>query len=156
MLTEQGTIVEVRDSELLVQVIQQSTCGSCAAQKGCGQGVLAKYLAGSQFLRVSLKHRPASDFRVGEQIELGIEESAMLRAAFLVYLVPLLLLVVGASLGNQVSEPVAILLGITGFILGGIYVRKQSLKKVDDPRYAPVVVDDRAIVKIMSGEPAGT
>jgi len=25
---------------------------------------------------------------------------------------------------------------------------------VDDPRYSPVVVDDRAIVKIMPGEPA--
>ncbi|MEQ9564820.1 MAG: SoxR reducing system RseC family protein, partial [Pseudomonadales bacterium] len=123
-------------------------------QKGCGQGVLAKYLSGTQFVRVTLKHRPASDFQVGEQIELGIEESAMLRAAFLAYLVPLLLLVAGASIGNQFSEPFAILLGLAGLIIGGIYVRKESLKKVDDPRYAPVVVDDRAVVKILPGEPA--
>lgn len=154
MLVEQGTVVEIGNSELLVQVINQSTCGRCAAQKGCGQGVLAKYLSGTQFVRVALKHRPASDFQVGEQIELGIEESAMLRAAFLAYLVPLLLLVAGASIGNQFSEPFAILLGLAGLIIGGIYVRKQSLKKVDDPRYAPVVVDDRAIVKIVPGEPA--
>ena len=105
MLIEQGTIVEIADSELVVQVIQQSTCGSCAAQKGCGQGVLAKYLSGSQFVRVTLKHRPATDFHVGEQVELGVEESAMLRAAFLVYLVPLLLLIAGATLGNLISEP---------------------------------------------------
>lgn len=154
MLVEQGTIVEIGDSGLLVQVINQSTCGTCAAQKGCGQGVLAKYLSGSQFVRVALRHRPTSDFHVGEQVELGIEESAMLRAAFLVYLVPLLLLVAGAAIGNQFSELFAILLGLAGLIIGGIYVRKQGLKKVDDPRYSPVVVDDRAIVKIVSGEPA--
>lgn len=154
MLIEQGTIVEIIDSELVVQVIQQSTCGSCAAQKGCGQGVLAKYLSGSQFIRVALKHRPATDFQIGEQVELGVEESAMLRAAFLVYLVPLLLLIAGATLGNLVSEPYAIIMGVAGLVIGGIYVRKQSLKKADDPRYSPVVVDDRAIVKIMPAEPA--
>ena len=154
MLIEQGTIVEIIDSELVVQVIQQSTCGSCAAQKGCGQGVLAKYLSGSQFIRVALKHRPATDFQIGEQVELGVEESAMLRAAFLVYLVPLLLLIAGATLGNLVSEPSAIIMGVAGLVIGGIYVRKQSLKKADDPRYSPVVVDDRAIVKIMPAEPA--
>lgn len=154
MLIEQGTIVEIADSELVVQVIQQSTCGSCAAQKGCGQGVLAKYLSGSQFVRVTLKQRPATDFYVGEQVELGVEESAMLRAAFLVYLVPLLLLIAGATLGNLISEPFAIFMGLSGLVVGGIYVRKQSLRKVDDPRYSPVVVDDRAIVKIMPGEPA--
>jgi len=154
VLIEQGTIVEIVDSELVVQVIQQSTCGSCAAQKGCGQGVLAKYLSGSQFIRVALKHRPATDFQIGEQVELGVEETAMLRAAFLVYLVPLLLLIVGATLGNLVSEPYAIIMGVAGLVIGGIYVRKQSLKKADDPRYSPVVVDDRAIVKIMPAEPA--
>jgi len=154
MLVEQGTIVEIGDSELLVQVINQSTCGSCAAQNGCGQGVLAKYLSGSQFVRVTLKHRPTSDFQIGEQVELGIEEAAMLRAAFLAYLVPLLLLVAGASIGNQFSEPFAIMLGLAGLIIGGIYVRKQSHKRADDPKFSPVVVDDRAIVKIVPGQPA--
>lgn len=153
MLIEKGNIVAIDDHHVNVQVIQQTTCGGCAAQKGCGQGVLSKYLSGSQFVRVNLKHRPGSDFRVGDEVELGIDEFAMLRAAFLVYLSPLLFMVLASYMGSLISEIMSILFALLGLIAGGFYVRKESLKKQDDPGYSPIVVDDRALVKIFSSDP---
>lgn len=154
MLVEKGEIVEVEDSALVVQVIQQSTCGSCAAQKGCGQGVLAKYLTGSHLIRVALKHRSGSDFSVGEEVELGIEEFAMLRAAFLVYLVPLVTMIFGAVIGRFYSEPLSLFGALLGLLSGGIYVYRQSQKKKDDPAYSPVIIDDRSILRILPSQPA--
>lgn len=153
MLIEKGKIVDIDDDHLNIQVIQQTTCGSCSAQKGCGQGVLSRYLSGSQFVRINLKHRPGSDFRVGDEVELGIDEFAMLRAAFLVYLSPLIFMVLAAYAGSLISEMASIVFAVLGLAVGGYYVRKESLKKADDPGYSPIVVDDRALVKIFSASP---
>jgi len=153
MLIEKGHIVAIEGNHLNVKVIQQTTCGSCAAQKGCGQGVLSKYLSGSQFIRINLKHRSGSDFNVGDEVELGIDEFAMLRAAFLVYLSPLLFMVLASYLGSLVSETMSIACAIFGLIAGGLYVHRESSKRADDPGYSPIVVDDRAVVKIFSSEP---
>ncbi len=150
MLIEKGNIVAVEDDHLNVQVIQQTTCGGCAAQKGCGQGVLSKYLSGSQFVRINLKHRPGSDFSVGDEVELGIDEFAMLRAAFLVYLSPLLFMLLASYFGSLISEIASILFAILGLGAGGFYVHRESVKRIDDPGYSPIVVDDRAVVKIFS------
>lgn len=152
MLIETGSIVEIESDALTVQVIQQTTCGSCSAQKGCGQGVLTKYLSGSQFVRIALKNRPSTDFKVGDQVELGIDELAMLKAAFLVYLTPLLMMVAATYLGSLVSELTSILAAVVGLIVGGFYVRRESTKRMDDPGYAPVVIDDKAVVRIFSQE----
>lgn len=152
MLIETGNIVGIEKDYLNVQVIQQTTCGSCSAQKGCGQGVLTKYLSGSQFVRINLRHRSGSDFKLGDSVELGIDEFAMLKAAFLVYLSPLLFMVLFAYLGSLVSEPFSILAAVFGLILGGFYVRRESAKRVDDPGYAPIIVDERSVVRIFSSE----
>ena len=98
MLTETGEVFSVQSDSIVVQVIQSSTCGGCSAQKGCGQGVLAKYLGSSQFIRVSTTKHSERSFRVGDKVELGVDELAMLKAAFLVYLVPLLTMIVGCLL----------------------------------------------------------
>ena len=154
MLIEKGNIVAVAPDHLNVEVIQQTTCGSCAAQKGCGQGVLSKYLSGSQIIRINLKHRPGTDFQVGDQVELGIDEFAMLRAAFLVYLSPLFFMLIAAYLGALISEAMSVIFALSGLALGGGYVRWKSSKKVDDPGYTPIIVDDRSVVRIFSSEPA--
>lgn len=150
MLIEKGSVIAVENDHLNVQVIQQTTCGGCAAQKGCGQGVLSKYLSGSQFIRINLKHRSGSDFRVGDEVALGIDEFAMLRAAFLVYLTPLLFMLLAAYAGSLISEASSVIFAIAGLIAGGFHVRRESLKKADDPGYSPIVMDDRAVVKIFS------
>ncbi len=150
MLVEHGTIVEVSDDALLVEVIQSGTCGTCAMQRGCGQGVLARYLASSHHVRVAILKSGHRTFSVGEQLELGIDEYAMVRAALLVYLVPVLCLVGGSLVGGLHSEPVSIVLAIVGVLASGCCVRFFNRKKADDPAYSPVVVDDHAILRVLS------
>lgn len=150
MLTETGRVFSIESGALIIQVIQESTCGSCSAQKGCGQGVLTKYLGSSHFVRVGLTNRSSSEFNVGDEIELGIDEFAMLKAAFLVYLIPLIFMILGTYLGSLFSEILSILGAVVGLLVGATYVRIASHKRINDPSYAPVVVDDRAVVRIVT------
>ena len=48
MLVETGRVVAVEEDSLWVETIRQSTCGSCAAQKGCGHGLLNRYADGKR------------------------------------------------------------------------------------------------------------
>ena len=53
MLTETGRVVALEQDSLWVETIRQSTCGSCAVQKGCGHGLINQISDGSRsFIRV--------------------------------------------------------------------------------------------------------
>ena len=98
MITENGRVVGVRGDKAWVQTIRASACESCSARSGCGQRVLAGASAGRANQVLVTNHLNA---HVGDEVSIAIEESALLSASLLVYAVPLILLVLGAVLGQQ-------------------------------------------------------
>ena len=154
MIIEQATVVEVDSDALLVETIQQSSCGSCVAQKGCGQGVLAKYLTSSSYFRVLRDQNHHKIYRVGDVVELGIDEFALVRASLWLYLVPLVCMFVGAYIGNSVSEGISIALAAGGLIFGG-YLCSQHAKNVRNrPEYAPTLVSEISTVRVVEPDKA--
>ena len=150
MLTETGTIIAVGRNFLWIEVIQQSTCGSCSAQKGCGQGVLSKYLSGAQRIKVQIDAASADSYSEGSSIELSIDEDAVVRGAALVYLLPLACLILGAVVGGLISEPVSILLAIAGLIAGARLTNRIATERLDDPMFSPVIVDQKITLRILN------
>ncbi len=91
MLTETGRVVAVESGWLWVETIRQSTCGSCAAAKGCGHGLMNRIGEGSRnYLKVSSEAFPDGRFQVDDEVCIAIPESVILSGSFLVYIVPLL------------------------------------------------------------------
>ena len=97
MLIENGQIMAVEADCLWVETVQRSTCASCIAQKGCGQSLLAKWSGRPHYLRVLLQGRKPSLFEVGANINIGIPNDVVAVGAVFVYVLPLLMLVLGAS-----------------------------------------------------------
>ena len=103
-----------------VETLQGSTCSGCAARSGCGQGVMRRW-----FSRESLcleLHRAEGDdtaYAVGQWVEIGIPEGVVVRAALLAYLLPIVMLMLGAALGSALfaGELAVLLLSLLG--LGG-------------------------------------
>lgn len=150
MITETATVIEVGEDTILVETVQQSTCGACAAQKGCGQGVLAKYLSSSSFFRVQLPEpTQTSSYRVGDTVELGIDELAMVRASLWLYIVPLAGLLMGAYLGNLQSEVMSVFLAIVGLMAGGYLSSRHARRTKNSPEYAPVLLADTSRIRIL-------
>ncbi len=146
-MQERGRIVAIDGNALWVETIQQSTCGSCSAQKGCGQGLLNKLGDGKRnHIRVLLGDAPASSYKLGEQVEFSVSDNVLLKSAAIVYLLPLLAMLAGMGLTQQwsSSQGLAAIGALLGFVVGFLLVRLHSVLSSDDPALQPRVAPKRS------------
>ncbi len=148
MITETGQIVAVESDGLWVETIQQSTCDSCAAQKGCGQGVLAKWSGRTARLRILLEGRCADAYQVGEQVSFAVPEELIAKGSLFVYLLPLFSLITGACLGQMwlATDLGAMAGSVVGLLIGGVVVRLRAYQLRHDSRVQPILLDDESRV----------
>lgn len=148
MIKELGRVVAVDQSCLWVETIQRSTCESCAAEKGCGQSMVAKWGGKTSFIRVLLDGRDSSQFHVHDTVEIGIPEDVVARGSMLVYLTPLVAMMIGVFMAESLGLPEGgiILSALAGLLAGGGVVRWHSYRHRDDLRVQPVLIDGVAPV----------
>jgi sigma-E factor negative regulatory protein RseC len=96
MLETRAVVVQVEGQRAFVQASQSGGCGQCSG-KGCGTAKLSQLFCSQ--LRQFQVDNPINA-RVGDQVVVSVADGTVLRGIGLVYLLPLLLLAVGAALGN--------------------------------------------------------
>ena len=140
MIEERGRVVGLEPGAVWVETLRQSTCSSCSANAGCGQGLLDKLAINSRRGYV----RALTDLQLceGDSVVIGVREDFLLRAALLVYGLPLLGLLVPAFLAHffALGEPASIFAGLIGFIAAGFWLRRRSQACSHDPASQPVVL----------------
>ncbi|WIO75164.1 SoxR reducing system RseC family protein [Porticoccaceae bacterium LTM1] len=141
MIRESATVTSVESDCLWVEVIQKSTCGSCAVRQGCGQHLVAKLTGRVQQIRVLPGNTSLERISVGDQVVIEIQESVVVKGATLVYLLPLVALISasGFSYLQQWPDSITALFALTGFILGALVVRWHSRKYSNDNSVNPVL-----------------
>jgi sigma-E factor negative regulatory protein RseC len=154
MIVETGRIVSLEAEGVWVETIQKTACGSCKAEKGCGQSLLSKLDGHTAYIWVLLDGRDSAQYRVGDEIQIGIPEEVVAKGSLLVYLVPVISLVVLTALAHNyfAHELLTTLAGFTGLILGGFIVRWHSWRTRFDRELQPVLVDERKPLRFF--EPA--
>lgn len=149
MIVENAKIVEIAESHVVVETIQQSTCGGCSARKGCGNGVLADYLSSSSYFKISTEKFDSGAYQLGDELEIGIDELALVRASLWLYLVPLIGLMTGAYVGHLSSQLASIVMAVIGLLVGG-YLSSLHAKRVrHDPKYVPSIVVNEDVVRLI-------
>ena len=151
MIEEPGQVVAVEQDRIWVQTIRLSACQSCAAQKGCGQKLLNSMSAGRAQQIAVQNHLGA---RVGDQVVIGIPESALLAASAWVYLVPLLAMIGTAILAQkwlQWPDSGVALAGAIGLALGFVLVRRASVQR-EESRFQPRLLRFGARQEVVSSE----
>mgnify|MGYP001824783610 FL=1 len=146
MLTETGRVVAVEADGVWVETIRQSTCGSCAAQKGCGHGLMNRISDGHRSLIRALPGRlTAGDCQVDDQVRISIPEEVILRGSLVVYILPLLVMLAGAGAGASIypdhTDLAAALGAMTGFAFGFGLVRWHAQHHRDDQSLQPTLVE---------------
>lgn len=143
MIEEQGRVVATEPGAVWVETVRRSTCSSCSANAGCGQGLMQRLGVGAGRARV----RALSDLslRVGDAVVLGIHEDLLLRACPLLSF-PLLGFFVAALLATRAGlvEPLIIVSGLAGLLAAWLLVRRHARRHADDPASQPVVL--RALI----------
>lgn len=143
MLTETGRVVAVEADGLWVETIRQSTCGSCSAQKGCGHGLLNRIGDGRRNLvRVLLNDANPGPYTVDQSVRIAIPEHVVLRSSFVVYVLPLLLMLLAAALVPALvpasfSDLASIVGAGFGMALGVVLIRLYAWRHRQDPELQP-------------------
>lgn len=143
MIQESATVTAVESECLWVEVIQRSTCGSCAVRQGCGQHLVAKLTGRVQQIRVLPGSASLEQISVGDQVVIEIQESVVVRGATVVYLLPLVALIAAAAFSyfQQWPDGITALFALAGFIVGALLVRWHSRKCSNDNSVNPVLVE---------------
>ena len=152
MIEEQGQIVRTEGEVAWVRTQRKSTCGQCAAQKGCGTNVFSKVL-GNKLVEFQAINR--IDAAVGDTVVLGLHESVLLKSAALMYVLPLLLMFISALLASYIADSLALdlsqagvsLFAILGLLAGFAGARLFAHAHQTDERYQPVILRRTSLVE---------
>ena len=101
MLETRATVVQVDGQYALVQAEPGNGCEQCNG-KGCGTGQLSRLFCSNP--RQFQVNNPINA-GIDDEVIISIADGAVLRGIGQVYVLPLLLLLLGAMLGNQWAVP---------------------------------------------------
>jgi len=129
MIQERVQVVAVEGGHVLVRPASRGGgCGTCGVQGGCGVSALAKLLS----CRVPAWKIPNTvGAAVGDEVMVGVPDAALVTAALLAYLVPILALLAGAALAaSAASSESQVALGAGLGLVCGIALARWRSKRM--------------------------
>lgn len=139
MAVERALVLDVKEQRALIQTQRRSACQSCQLENSCGQGLISK-MSSERSMELWLDN--VLDAQVGQTVTISIPDEGLLQASVLMFVIPLLLMVLGAGAAMLLmgSDLAAIIGGAAGLLLGFYIARTKSAAMHDDVRFTPVMV----------------
>jgi sigma-E factor negative regulatory protein RseC len=145
VIEETALILSCDGEYASIETQPQGSCGSCASSGVCGTGVFAKVLGQR---KTSIKIKNSINAKPGDQVIIGLQESALSKTSMIFYLVPIVSMILIAFVGKQISaslgylshDPLEILGGSVGLFAGLWFVRLFAQGMYGDSRYQPVML----------------
>ena len=94
-IEHKGIVLSVEEGIVRVAIEVNEACGSCASRKACSMGQ-------SEKREITVYTADASDYSVGEQVEVGAKQTLGVVAVLLCYVVPLVVLVASLLIKYEV------------------------------------------------------
>ena len=136
MATEQGVVVRIDAAGAWVKTVRSEACDSCASKGACHT------MGGGKEMEVAVLNPIGA--RVGDRVVIKLGTSPFLKATFLVYMFPVLLLVVGAAAGEWISRSAGLgsplpsaLLGFGSLAAGLLFMRIIARRLAEKAEYRP-------------------
>lgn len=138
MVEESAKVLKVEGDVVWVQAIQQSACGSCQAQKGCGHSLLAK--TGQRQIDLPVV-RNGLNVAVDDYVVIGVPEQAILKSSMLMYGVPLGAMLAVATMASLLglSEGMVILASFVS-LAGGFFWVSHHAKNLNIEAWHPKLI----------------
>ena len=96
MATVEGIITRVNYSKAWVKCIKCASCESCSAKGFCSTG------EGSSD-DVEVEAINAEGAKVNDRVTISLETSTLLKATFLIYMIPILFFILGVVIGDKIA-----------------------------------------------------
>lgn len=144
MIEEHALVVGVEQDVALLEVVRRSACGLCGKTRGCGISLFGRLFGHKNNV---FKAENTIHAKPGDNVVVAIEEQAVLMSAMVIYGVPLGALLLGAILGNALSDGTASQAdmyafagAIAGLLLGLGWVKGYATARVMSHRYQPTIL----------------
>ncbi len=145
MMREEAIVLSLDGEYALVSGQQQKACGACQSVSTCG------VLTGGLGQRsIKIRARNLCNAQVGERVFVEISERSFLKASFLVYILPIVVLFAMVSWARymiqtfdlQVDiEAVSALVAILALILTFVWLRRRAKRLESAEGEMPVIVE---------------
>jgi sigma-E factor negative regulatory protein RseC len=139
MIIEQAIVTRCDGKRVELELQRGSACGQCELNQGCGTGALGRLLGKrSKPLVIETDHV----LKPGDRIQLGLSESALVKASLTIYGLPLLGMILAGLLASfaGVAEALVALAACVGFIAGFKFAAYLS-RALEHDRLKPYIVE---------------
>jgi sigma-E factor negative regulatory protein RseC len=140
MITEKGIVTQANSHTAWIKTIRSAACESCSSKDSCGTSH-----HGSQEMTVTVKNTLGVE--KGDSVVIGIESKPMIYLSFLLYVFPIILLVIGAVIGDSLAPSLemnrsllSMVIGFSGFAIAFFIVRKKQAAMSKKDKYKPFLV----------------
>ncbi|MCW8888627.1 MAG: SoxR reducing system RseC family protein [Gammaproteobacteria bacterium] len=138
MVEAQGQVVKLDDDFVWVETEIKSGCNHCSSRSGCGTGILSSVLGKR---RPQVRVENSLDVKPGDAVVVAVEENGIVTGSLLLYLLPLLLMIILAVVGDSFfGESGAILLALVGLVSGFWIARTLTRGAIVSKQLRPVLV----------------
>lgn len=145
-MIEEMALVTSRDGEFAnIETRRTTACGHCQASSACGTSLLSNYFG---YRNVTVRALNPIDACPGDEVVVGLNESALTGASVSFYLMPILLLIgfalfaqwLAEGLNFISTEPASLFGGLLGLVIGLVSARHNALRFSRDTRYQAVIL----------------
>jgi sigma-E factor negative regulatory protein RseC len=139
MATEQGIVIKTDSSATWVKTVKSGSCAGCSARASC-------HTRGSGD-EMEVKVINDAGAKVGDRIVLSFKTSSLLKATFLLYVFPILLLIVGAVFGQAIASKfdfdpsgLSAIMGFSFFFAALLIIKTTANKMARKKEYRPKII----------------
>jgi sigma-E factor negative regulatory protein RseC len=139
LATEQGIVTKTDSGGAWVKTIKSGDCKGCTARGSCHS------LGNNADMEVKALNEAGA--RVGDRIVLLFETSSLLKATFLLYVFPILLLMIGAVVGQEIAPRIdfnpsglSAITGFSFFIAAVLFIKFRANKMAQKKEYRPKII----------------
>ncbi|MBC2703760.1 SoxR reducing system RseC family protein [Desulfobacula sp.] len=139
MITENGIVTKANQSVAWIKTTRSGACESCSSQKSCGTANNQK--------EITVDVKNTLNVEKGDHVVIGLETKPMLFLTFFLYVFPIILLIIGAVIGNSLAPSLqmdpSFASMISGFLFFGFsfyIIRKKNNSLSKKEAYKPFLV----------------
>ena len=138
MATEQGIVIKTDSRATWVKTFKSGNCAGCSARGSCHAP------GGDDEMEVKVINEAGA--KVGDRIVLSFKTSSLLKATFLLYVFPILLLIIGAAVGQEIAPKfdfnpsgLSAIMGFAFFFAALLIIKTTANKLARKNEYRPKI-----------------
>lgn len=122
-IEQKGIVIKKQEDKITVKIEQKSTCASCHARGACTS-------LDKKDKEIDIKTKDVENYNIGDELVITISTKLGLKAVFIAFIIPLLLLVIALFLSIKIFSLAQSLSAFISLIVVAIYyflLYKQNL-----------------------------